>query len=85
MTAKILKSNGQYVCRSTLRHLTDKELQCPVHKTLQNDFMTSVIDVLGQPTQADDFLAKDTTPDHDHIDPLDLRNVLYDIYDYKTQ
>ena len=28
LTAKILKSNGQYVCRSTLRHLTDEELQC---------------------------------------------------------
>jgi hypothetical protein len=34
--------------------------------------MTSVIDVLGRPAQADDFPAEDTTPDHDHIDPLDL-------------
>ena len=72
LTAKILKLNGQYVCRSTLRHLTDEELHSSVHKTLRNDFMTSVIDALGRPAQADDFPAKDTTPDHDHIDPLDL-------------
>jgi hypothetical protein len=72
LTAKILKSNGQYVCRLTLRHLTDKELQCFMHKTLHDDFMTSVIGVLGQPAQADDFPAKDMTPDHDHSDPLDL-------------
>jgi hypothetical protein len=25
LTAKILKQNGQYVCRSTLRHLTPEE------------------------------------------------------------
>ncbi len=31
LTAKILKSNGQFVCRSTLRQLTSKELQCTVH------------------------------------------------------
>jgi hypothetical protein len=28
LTAKILKSNGQFVCRSTLRHLTNDKLQC---------------------------------------------------------
>ena len=27
LTAKILQPNGQYVCRSTLQHLTDEELQ----------------------------------------------------------
>ena len=27
LTAKILKSNGVFVCRSTLRHLTDEELR----------------------------------------------------------
>jgi hypothetical protein len=43
-----------------------------VQKTLRDDFMTSVIDLLGQPAQVNDFLAKDTTPHHDHLDPLDL-------------
>ncbi len=31
LTAKILKSNGQTVCRSTLRHLKDKETHCPIN------------------------------------------------------
>ena len=31
LTAKILKSNSQFVCWSTLRHLTTEELQCTVH------------------------------------------------------
>ncbi len=35
LTAKILKSNGAFVCRSTLRHLTDEELSSSVHKHLQ--------------------------------------------------
>ncbi len=30
LTAKILKQNGQYVCRSTLRHLTPDETLCKV-------------------------------------------------------
>jgi hypothetical protein len=30
--AKILKSNGVFVCRSTLRHLTDEELNSSVHQ-----------------------------------------------------
>ncbi len=31
LTAKILKSNGQTVCRSTLQHLNDEEVHCPIH------------------------------------------------------
>jgi len=31
LTAKILQPTGQFVCRSTLRHLTDEELQSSVH------------------------------------------------------
>jgi hypothetical protein len=34
LTAKILKSNGQTVCRSTLGHLNDEELHCPIQKEL---------------------------------------------------
>jgi len=72
LTAKILKSNGQFVCRSTLRHLTDEELQCPTHKTLRDDFMTSILAVLGRPARDSDFPAEDMTPDPDHMEPLDL-------------
>jgi len=31
LAAKILQPTGQFVCRSTLRHLTDEELQSSVH------------------------------------------------------
>ncbi len=34
LTAKILKSNGQTVCRSTLQHLNDEEIHCPIHQEL---------------------------------------------------
>jgi hypothetical protein len=34
LTAKILKSNGVFFCRATLRHLTDEELDSPVHKEI---------------------------------------------------
>jgi hypothetical protein len=32
LIAKIFKLNGQTVCRSTLRHLNDKENHCPIHQ-----------------------------------------------------
>jgi hypothetical protein len=31
LTARVLQPNGQFVCRSTLRDLTDEELQSSVH------------------------------------------------------
>jgi hypothetical protein len=34
LTAKILKSIGQTVCRSTLQHLNDKETHCPIHQEM---------------------------------------------------
>jgi hypothetical protein len=34
LMAKILKSNGVFICRSTLRHLTDEELSSSVHKDM---------------------------------------------------
>jgi len=42
LTAKILQPNGQLVCRSTLQHLTDKELQSSVHLNKQRQFNESV-------------------------------------------
>jgi hypothetical protein len=38
LTAKILKPNGQYVCRLTLRHLDDDEQNSEVHKAKQLEF-----------------------------------------------
>ena len=42
LTAKILKSNGQTVCRSTLHHLTNEELHCTVHKEMRRVFDESL-------------------------------------------
>ncbi len=38
LTAKILKSNGVFVCRSTLRHLTDEELHSAFHMEMRRKF-----------------------------------------------
>jgi hypothetical protein len=42
LMAKILKSNGVFVCRSTLRHLTDEELDSSVHKDMRGKFDESI-------------------------------------------
>ncbi len=68
LTAKILKSNGQNVCRSTLWHLTDKETHCPVHLEMRRVFDETVASHLGPNTTDLDFLAEDLTPDFDHYD-----------------
>jgi hypothetical protein len=39
LTAEILKSNGQTVCRLTLRHLTNKEFHCPIHQEMHRVLM----------------------------------------------
>ncbi len=42
LTAKILKSNGQIVYRSTLRHLNDDEWACPVHTANRKAYNDSI-------------------------------------------
>ena len=71
LTAKILKSNGTFTCRSTFRHLTDKETHCTTHICMRSEFDASIRDILGRPACDDDFPAEDFTPDHDHYDPID--------------
>ena len=68
LTAKILKSNGQFVCRSTLRHLTDDERVDPVHKDMRKSFDLTIIDSLGPAASASDFPAEDLTPTYEHYD-----------------
>ena len=69
LTAKILKSNGQFVCRSTLRHLTSEELQCAVHTETRRVFDKNIHDIIGPATMTQDFLAEDITPEYDAFDP----------------
>jgi hypothetical protein len=68
LTAKILKSNGQTVCRSTLRHLNDKEIHCPIHQEMRRVFNESITHHLGPNATEQDFPAEDLTPDYDFYD-----------------
>ncbi len=61
--AKILKSNGVFVCRSTLRHLTDEKFDSPVHKDMRRKFDESIEHHLGLAALPQDFPAEDFTPD----------------------
>jgi hypothetical protein len=72
LTAKILKDNGIFVCCSTLRHLTQQELDCPVHTATRLCFDESVWMHLGSSATTADFPAKDITPDLDHFDDSKL-------------
>ena len=63
LTAKIFKDNGRFVCCSTLQHLTQQELECPVHTAMRHRFDESVQTHLVLST---------TTPDLDHFDDSKL-------------
>ncbi len=63
LMAKILKSNGVFVCRSTLRHLTDEELNSSVYKDMRPKFDESIEHHLGPAGSPQDFPAEDLTPD----------------------
>ncbi len=68
LTAKILKSNGQTVCRLTLRHLNDKEIHCPIHQEMCRVFDETIAYHLGPNATDQDFPAEDLTPDFDFYD-----------------
>jgi hypothetical protein len=63
LTAKILKSNGVFVCRSTMGHLTDEELDSSVQKDMRCKFDESIENHLGPVALPQDFPAEDLTPD----------------------
>jgi hypothetical protein len=68
LTAKILKSNGQTVCRSTLWHLNDKEIDCSIHQEMRRVFNESIALHIGPNATEQDFLEEDLTPDYDFYD-----------------
>ncbi len=68
LTAKILKSNGVFACRSTLQHLTDEELNSPVHMDMRRKFDESINPHLGPAALSQDFPAEDLTPDPTYYD-----------------
>jgi hypothetical protein len=68
LTAKILKSNGQTVCRLTLQHLNNKEIHCPIHQEMRRVFNESITFHLGPNAMEQDFPAEDFTPDYNFYD-----------------
>jgi hypothetical protein len=90
LTAKIFKANGQTVCRSTLQHLNNKEIHCPIHQEMCRVFNESITHHLGPNATEQDFLAVDLTPDcdfyeNDHdLDPdhgnLEVTSEMRDYY-----
>jgi hypothetical protein len=68
LTTKILKSNGQTVCRSTLRYLNDKKIHCPICQEMRRVFDETITHHLGPNATEQDFPAEDLTPDYDFYD-----------------
>jgi hypothetical protein len=78
LTAKLLKSNGQTVCRLTLQHLTNNKIHCPIHQGMHRVFTESVSQALVGPTAThpieiqvkglrineQDFPTEDLTPEY---------------------
>ncbi len=77
LTAKILKSNGVFVCRSTLRHLTDEELNSSVHKDMRRKFDESIEHHLGPAALLQNFPAEDLTPDPTYYDDTNAMDPEY--------
>jgi hypothetical protein len=75
--AKILKSNGVFVCRSTLWHLTDEELDSSVHKDMRCKFDESIENCLRPEALPQDFQAEDLTPDPTYYDDTDAMDPEY--------
>ncbi len=78
LMAKILKSNGVFVCRSTLRHITDDELDSSVHKDMRCKFDESIEHHLGLAALPQDFPSKDLTPDPTYYYDTDAMDSEYD-------
>ena len=62
LTYKILKSNGQVVPHSTIRHLTLDKLTNPDHIAMTNDFDVNIIQKRGVPATENEF-------DKDYLTP----------------
>jgi hypothetical protein len=77
LMAKILKSNGVFVYRSTLQHLTDEELDSSVHKDMRCKFDESIEHHFGLAALPQDFPAEDLTPDSTYFDDTDAMDPEY--------
>ncbi len=66
-----------FVCRSTLQHLTDEELNSPVHIDMRCKFDKSIELHLGPVALPQDFPAEDLTPDPTYYDDTDAMDPEY--------
>ncbi len=66
-----------FVCRSTLWHLTDEELDSSVHKDMRRKFDESIEHHLGPAILPQDFPAKYLTPDLTYCDDTDAMDPEY--------
>ncbi len=66
-----------FVCRSTLRHLIDEELDSSVHKDTRHKFDESIENHLGPAALPQDFPAEDLTPDPTDYDDTNAMDPEY--------
>jgi hypothetical protein len=66
LTAKILKQNGQYVCRLTLWHLTPEETLCTVQIAARVHFDNIIVERINPKSVPGDFPVEDLTPEYEH-------------------
>ena len=74
MTYKILKANGEHVCRTIVCLLKPTKLACSYHKQLRNEFEASVLESLGPADTISGFYYKectDLTPDIYYYEKFD--------------
>jgi hypothetical protein len=67
-----------FVCRSTLRHLTEEELDSSVHKDMRHKFDESIEHHLGPAALPQDFPAENLTPDPTYYDDTNAMDPEYD-------
>ncbi len=77
LTAKILKPNRVFLCRLTLQHLTDEELNNSVHQEMQHKFDESIKQHLGPGTTPQDLPAEDLNPEREYYDDTNVINPDY--------
>jgi hypothetical protein len=78
LTAKILKSNGVFACRSTLPHLIDEELSSSIHKDMRHKFDESIEHHPGPAALPQDFPSEDLTQDPAYFDSTNAIDPEYD-------
>ena len=66
MTYKILKPDGGYVCRSTLRSWTYNEEANPVRMAKRVSFMKQLNSYIGHAAKLSDFSLNDLTPEFEY-------------------